>query len=160
KVAFRIADLNQFALTPALQTSLGEKKLVSVLMNGSGSASFAPGTNDITADVTVTNLVVKDPAGALPTNALGLGMNIDASMRGQSVDLRKMSLRLSPTKLAENRLDIQATLDTSSNNPAPGSVSIKSPGLDLTPYYEIFAGNKKAAPAGKATPTEPATTAA
>jgi uncharacterized protein involved in outer membrane biogenesis len=159
KVAFKVADLNQFALTPALQNSLGEKRLVSVLMNGSVNANFAPGTNDITTDLTVTNLVVKDPAGSLPTNALGMGVNLDASMRGQSVDVRKMSLRLSPTKLAENRLDIQATLDTSSNNPAPGNVSIKSPGLDLTPYYDIFAGNKKAAPPGKA-PTEQATTTA
>lgn len=160
KVAFKVANLNQYALTPALQSSLGEKKLISILMSASGSANFAPGTNEVTADLTVTNLVVKDPAGSLPTNALGLAVNIDTSMRGQLVDLRQVSLRLSPTPRAENRLDIQGKIDLSTNNPAPGNIAIKSPGLDLTTYYNIFAGNKTNAPAASAAPAPAPTTTA
>jgi hypothetical protein len=129
-------------------------------MNASGNANFAPGTNEVTADLTVTNLVVKDPAGSLPTNALGLAVNIDTSMRGQSVDLRQMSLRLSPTPRAENRLDIQGKLDLSTNNPSPGNIAIKSPGLDLTTYYNIFAGNKTNAAATTTTPAPTSTTTA
>lgn len=121
--------------------------LMTVTANVKGS------TNDtqINADVTLTNLVVPSIAQSLPTNGLGLALNVDANMRGQTVDLKQLDLKLSPTKRAENRLQIQAKIDMSTNNAAPGAVTIKSPGLDLTPYYDMFAAAKTNAPAETST---------
>jgi len=71
--------------------------------------------------------------------------------------LRDLGLKLTPTARAENRLQIQGKVDLSTNKQAPASLTIKSPGLDLTPYYDMFAAKKTtnvaAAPAPATTPT-------
>ena len=84
--------------------------------------------------------------------------NVNYDMGAQLVDLRQLDLDFTPTKRAENRITIQAKVDLSTNNPGPGNVSIKSPGLDLTDYYNMFAGANTNAPA-QTTPTTPAPTA-
>jgi type II secretion system protein N len=149
-LTFKIVDLNQFAMAPAMKSALGDKKLVSIAVNGSGTAKFSPGTNEITTEVEVSNLVVRDPAGTLPATPLGLGLNVDAAMRGNALDLRELFVKLTPTERATNVLQISAKIDTSTNA-APGVVAIKSAGLDLTRYYDIFAGNSTNAAAPAAT---------
>jgi len=153
KVTFKIVELNQVTLGPALAASLGQKKLISVSMNSSGAATFSPGTNEVQAELNIEKLLVQDPAGSLPDKPLSVGLNVDASMRGNSVDLRNLSVQLTPTERATNKLQITAKLDLSKTNPAPGNVSIKSAGLDVTPYYDIFAGNSTNAAAKKSAGT-------
>ncbi len=138
---FKIVELNQFALSPVLQSSLGDKKLVSVSVNSSGTVAFSPGTNEVKVGLNVTNLLVQDPAGSLPKEPLGMGLNVDSSVRGDLVDIRQLSLQLTPTARADNQLQIEGRIDMATNKPAPSVLSIKSPGLDFTRYHEIFAGN-------------------
>jgi uncharacterized protein involved in outer membrane biogenesis len=92
------------------------------------------------------------PASAA-TNRLTMDIALDAGMPGNLIDLRDLSLKLTPTPRAENRLQIQAKLDLGKTNQAPATISVKSAGLDLTKYYDLFAGNKStAANQNKTTP--------
>ena len=141
KVNFKIQDINQTLLAPFVAKSLGEKKLASISINGSGAASYGPEGNDVKADLNITNLVVLDPKNP-GTNRLAVGLNVDASQRGDQMELRDLALKLTPTARAENRLHIQGKVDLSTNKPSPATLTIKSPGLDLTPYYDMFAGGK------------------
>lgn len=147
---FKAVDVNQAALAPVLKSALGDKKLVSISLNSAGTATFSPGTNEIKAELGVTNLVVSDPAGTLPATPLGAGVNVDASMRGQTVEVRRMDLQLTPTSRATNQLQVSAKMDLATNG-SSGVMAIKSSGLDVTRYYDIFAGNKTNAPAAKKT---------
>ncbi len=83
------------------------------------------------------------PANA-GTNRLTMDISVDVGMPGDKIDLRDLSLKLTPTARAENRLQIQAKLDMGKTNPTPTTISVKSTGLDLTKYYDLFAGNKQA----------------
>lgn len=96
------------------------------------------------------------PLTKTDTNRLSIGLALDAGMPGELIDLRDLSLKLTPTPRAENRLQIQAKIDMGKTNPAPATISVKSAGLDLTKYYDLFAGNK---PAGSETKSAPATAA-
>jgi type II secretion system protein N len=89
-------------------------------------------------------------------NRLTVGLALDAGMPGDLIDLRDLSLKLDPTPRAENRLQIQAKLDLGKTNPAPATITVKSTGLDLTKYYDQFAGDKTQA--AKENKTAPAAT--
>jgi type II secretion system protein N len=91
------------------------------------------------------------PAPDATTNRLAIGVNLDASMPGEKVDLRELGLKLTPTPRAKNELTIQAKLDMSKTNPAPGTITVKSTGLDLTKYYDMFTGTTKTNVAGQET---------
>jgi uncharacterized protein involved in outer membrane biogenesis len=155
------AQINADAALPKLLATIqSSSPLSSGAMTFNGNVKGTTNDTQINADITLTNLVVPSMAQSLPTNGLGLAMNLDANMRGQALELRQLDLKLSPTRRAENRLQIQGKLDLSTNNPAPGNLSIKSPGLDLTPYYDMFAATKTKAQqtAGATSNTTTATT--
>lgn len=84
------------------------------------------------------------------TNRLAIGLAMDAGMPGEKVNLRDLTVKLTPTKRAQNELKIQAQLDLAKTNPAPASISVRSTGLDVTDYYNMFAGGTNA-PQEKAT---------
>jgi len=102
--------------------------------------------------VRVSNLRVQDPAGKLPKTPLELGLELDSSLRGTLIDVRKLIVDLGATPQATNRLEVVAQFDSGTNKPVPTVVSITSPGLDLTPLYDLFSGTTNAAAAAPATP--------
>lgn len=141
EVAFKLVELNQHALGPVLASSLGDKKLVSASLNSSGTASFSTNAgNAVKAEVKMANLVVRDPAGSLPATPLELGLQLDVGQNADVIDVRNVALELTPTERASNRLQIQGKVDMRKTNAAPGSLTVSSDALDLTRYYDIFAG--------------------
>ena len=62
QLALKLVDLNQDGLRPFLESMLGDKKLVSVSVNATGSASFDnQGDSAVKAELQMTKLVVSDP---------------------------------------------------------------------------------------------------
>ncbi len=160
QITFKAIDVNQNGLEPFLGSALGEKKLLSVALNGVGSADFTPKQpTQLKADFAVTNLVVQEPNQPAPNPPLSARFQLDGSLLDQSMELRQTVLTLSPTARAKNQLSVQGHVDLSTNNPAPGQLSIRSDAFDLTEFYDLFASKKvKATPATTATAPAPATT--
>lgn len=151
---FKVVDLNENALTPFLASSLGEKKLVSISLNGNGSASYDPrGEATLKAGLNIDKWVVADPKRGFVPPPLSVATQVEGSMRKQIIDLPRLLVKLSPTKLATNELLVKAHLDLGKTNPSPSQCSLQSESLDLTPYYNIFADNRATnAPAGSPAP--------
>ncbi len=154
---FSTVDLNQNLFGPVLAPSLGDNQLVSISLNASGEAKLDPqAESSIKADLSITNWVVQDKAGKLPKTPLAMSMKVDGGMKKEAVDLRQFLLQLSPTPRAKNALLLQAKLDLAKTNPAPSTLTLSSESLDLTPYYEMFAGksgtNATAAKTGSSAP--------
>ncbi len=162
-ISYKLADINEAGLLPFLEPSLGAKKLSSVLLAGSGDLKYNPASDTIiTTSITLTNLVVQDPEKKIPNTPLSAGVDLDASLNGNQVDLRNLSLHLNPTERATNDLQVVAKLDLGKTNPNPSSISINSSGLDVTSFYDLLSGKtnqttsaatKTAPPANGATVT-------
>ncbi|MBI2947245.1 MAG: AsmA family protein, partial [Verrucomicrobia bacterium] len=139
--AFKISDFNQTILGPLLASSLGENKLVSIAVNGSGTVNVDPkGDSAMKAELKVANLVVEDPQKKSPRTPLSAEVQLDGSNRKQVFDLRQLALKLSPTQRAQNQLQLKGRLNLSPSNATPSQLALEADSMDLTPYYDLFAG--------------------
>jgi len=145
-VVLKLVGLNQDALRPFLAAALGDKKLVSVAINSTATAKLAAnGDASAKADLQVARLVVNDPKGALPSTPLEARVQADASVAKQVAQVRQFQLTLTPTDRAKNQLGITGTVDFSKTNAITGSLKLAAESLDVTRYYDLFAGKSKTA---------------
>lgn len=152
-VALKLAGFNQSGLAPFLASALGDKKLVSVAVNSTISASLAAnGDASAKADLQVANLVVSDPQGALPATPLEARFQADASVAKQVAQVRQLQLSLTPTDRAKNQLGLTGSVDFSKSNAITGDLKLAAESLDFTRYYDLFAGNTNATAAKSSSP--------
>ena len=156
EMTFKALELNENALGPLLAPSLGDKKLTSISLSGSGTTSYDPkGEASIKADLTVTNWVVTGLPPQPDGSKLGAQVQLDGALRQQVMDLRECVLRLAPTARANNQLLAKAHLDMSATNATPSQLTIQAEALDVTPYYQMFAGKGTNAAPVQTTDTRP-----
>lgn len=143
EATLHLTGLTERALAPALEPVLKEAKLASVTLNCAASAKLeAGGGGTLKADLLMTNLVVARPQGKEPTPPIEARLLIDALVRTQFVELRQCELALSPTARAKNRLSAIGMIDFSKRDGITGRLKLAAEALDLTPYYETFAGER------------------
>lgn len=147
-----LSGFNQDGLRPFLEPLLADKKLVSLAINGNASVQYAPDrSSTIKTDLQVTNLVVNDPTGQFPKTPLAAKLQIDATLQNQAADIRQFQIGLTPTDRAQNQIRLQGHVDFSRTNAVQGNLKLSSDSLDLTSYYDLFAGGTNAG--GKASLT-------
>jgi uncharacterized protein involved in outer membrane biogenesis len=148
QIKLKLADFNQNGLRPFLESALGDKKLVSVTVNSTASASFkSDGDATVKADFQLANLVVSDPKGGLPTTPLEARVQVDTAVSKKVAQVRQCQLTLSATNGAKNQLDLTGRVDFSKTN-TTGNLKLAAESLDLTRYYDLFA-DKPTTPATK-----------
>jgi uncharacterized protein involved in outer membrane biogenesis len=156
QLAASLSGFNQNGLRPFLEPLLGDKKLVSVALNGDASVQYDPKSSSaIKASLQVANLVVNDPQRQLPAAPLEARLEVDATVKKQAADIRQFQITLTPTKRAQNQVRLQGQVDCSQTNAIRGNLKLTADSLDLTSYYDLFAGGPKAT--NKPAMTEPAT---
>jgi uncharacterized protein involved in outer membrane biogenesis len=158
-----LSGLNQNGLRPFLEPLLADKKLVSLTVNGNASVQYDPqGSSAIKASLQVANLVVSDPQRQLPATPLEARLEIDTAVKKQSADIRQFQIALTPTKRAQNQVRLQGQVDYSQTNAVRGNLKLTADSLDVTSYYDLFAGGPKGGnkPAAAATQTAPDSTGA
>ena len=144
QINLKLSGINENGLRPILGPMLAGKKLVSVAVNGTASAQFgASGNEAVKTDLQVTNLVVNDPTHQVPATPLQAKLVVDASVAKQVADVREVQLTLTPTQRAKNQFELQGRVDMSKTNAWTGNLSLNSDGMDLTTYYDLFAGTNK-----------------
>ena len=147
-----LSGFNQDGLRPFLEPLLADKKLVSMAINGNASVQYDPDRSSaIKADLQVTNLVVNDPTGQFPATPLAAKLQIDTTLQNQAADIRQFQIGLTPTDRAQNQIQLQGHVDFSRTNAVQGNLKLSSDSLDLTSYYDLFAGGTNAG--GKASLT-------
>jgi hypothetical protein len=140
-----LSGFNQNGLRPFLEPLLAGKKLVSVAINGNASVQYDPNQSSaIKADLQLTNLVVNDPAGKIPATPLSAGLQIDTVLQKQSADIRRFQISLTPTKLAQNQIQLQGQVNFAQTKAVQGNLKLTADSLDLTSYYDLFASGAKA----------------
>ena len=139
-----LSGFNQNGLRPFLEPLLADKKLVSITVNGNASVQYDPqGSSAIKASMQVTNLVVNDPQRQLPATPLEARLEIDTTVKKQSADIRQFQITLTPTKQAQNQVRLQGQVDYSQTNAVHGNLKLTADSLDVTSYYDLFAGGPK-----------------
>ena len=155
QIAVKLTDFNPNGLRPFLESALGDKKLVSVALNTTAAVNLAAnGDAAIKTDLQITNLVVNDPTGALPATPLEARVQLDATVAKQLTQIRQGQLTLTPTDRAKNELNLTGSVDASKSNAISGTLKLAAESLDVTRYYDLFAGKTK--PAASPTATKPA----
>jgi hypothetical protein len=140
-IDFKTVAINQSALGPFLNAALAPIRLVSVTVDVEGRSEFAlEGRSVGKLKALVSDLRLDDPSGRLPKGSMGIGVEVDGSHEGLVSEFKKLVIDLGGTTRATNRLEIAGLVDLSTNAPKPSLVTIRSPGLDLTPWYDLFAG--------------------
>lgn len=138
-----LSDFNQDGLRPFLEPLLADKQLVSIALNGNASVQYDPrGSSAIKTSLTVANLVVSDPQGQFPAKPLEAKLQLDTTLKKQAADLRQFQITLTPTKRAQNQLQLQGQLDFSRANATSGNLKLTADSLDVTSYYDLFTGGK------------------
>ena len=108
-------------------------------------AQYDPqGASSVKADLQMTNLVVKDPAGQFPATPLEAKMQVDASLNKQVADVRQFQITLTPTARATNQVQLSGQVDMSQTNAIQGNLKLVADSLDFTSYYDLFMGAKQA----------------
>lgn len=144
--AVKLADFNEHGLRPFLESALGENQLVSVSLNTTAAASLeANGDAAVRANAQISNLVVKDPAGTLPSTPLEARVQVDTGVVKNVAQIRQCQLTLTPTTRAKNELGLTGTVDFSKSNALTGNLKLAAESLDVTRYYDMFAGPAKPA---------------
>ena len=158
-----LSDFNQNGLCPFLEPLLAEKKLVSITVNGNASVQYDPnGDSAIKASLQVANLVVNDPQRQLPATPLEARLEIDTAVNKQSANIRQFQITLTPTKRGQNQVQLQGQVDYSQTSAIQGNLKLSADSLDVTGYYDLFAGAPKgdSGQPAAASPSNPASTAA
>ena len=144
QITARLNGFNQVALRPFIESALADKKLVSVALNGSANVNYNPqGDSLVKADLQVTNLVVNDPKGQIPAKPLEAKFQVDTALHKQAVDINQVGLTLTPTARAKNELKLSGHVDMTKTTAIEGNVKVAAESLDLTTYYDLFAGGSK-----------------
>jgi uncharacterized protein involved in outer membrane biogenesis len=134
----KLTDINQNAIGPFVTSAFGEKKLVTIALNGNAKAKMdGDKESALKADFRISNLVVRDPKKPQADPALSAELSVDGGMRDKAVDLRELIVRLSPTDRAKNELKVTGKLDLSRTNALAGTVTVRSDSFDVTPFYEL-----------------------
>jgi hypothetical protein len=157
-----LAGINQNAVGPFLQPALADKQLVSVAINADLNAQYdARGASAVQGGLQVTNLVVNDPSHSIPATPLEAKLQVDAAVQGQTADLHQLQITLTPTGRAQNQIDLQGQVNFSQSTNIEGNLKLTADSLDMTRYYDLFAGKSGAgAPPAATTAAAPATTPA
>lgn len=143
QVALKLTDLNQNALAPFLVSALGDKKLTSVSINADTTASYDPkGSAAVKGRISINNLLVEDPSGKLLKTPLAGSLDVNGSMANKLLLLDQVQLTLSPTERAKNQLTVSGKLDLTRSNTVAGALQLVAESLDVTPYYDLFAGQR------------------
>ena len=155
-ITARLTDLNQNVLKSFLAAALGDKQLESITINSTNSVKLdGPTDMALKTELHIANLVVNDPSGQVPKTPLAVDFNADVAMVKQVVDLRGAQLALTKTERAPNSLNVAGRIDMSKSNAWTGNLKVTSEGMDVTPYYDLFA--KKQTNATASTRPEPST---
>ena len=77
-------------------------------------------------------------------------------------DIRQFEITLTPTKRGHNQVQLQGQLDFSQTSAIQGNLKLSADSLDVTRYYDLFAGAPKSGggQTAAASPSGPASTAA
>jgi hypothetical protein len=135
-----LTDLNQNVIKSFLAAALGDKQLESIVINSKTTAKLdGPTDMAVKTELHVANLVVNDPSGQVPKTPLAVDLNADVAMAKQVIDLRGIQLALTKTERAPNSLNVAGRIDMSKSNAWKGNLKITSEGMDVTPYYDLFA---------------------
>jgi uncharacterized protein involved in outer membrane biogenesis len=96
--------------------------------------------------------------GRGPSTAISADVQTEGSFKNNALDLKKLLVSFSPTKLAlKNEVQAVGQADLSDPKLTKGKMSITADTLDVTPFYDLFAATTNA-PAAKATKPETTTT--
>jgi hypothetical protein len=145
QMAADLSNFNQNGLRPFLEPMLADKKLISIAVNGNASVQYDPASSSaLKADLQVTNLVVNDPTGQIPATPLAAKLQVDVALQKQSADIRQFQIGLTPTDRAKNNIQLQGQIDFAQPKAIHGNLKLSSDSLDLTRYYDLFAGGTNA----------------
>ncbi|WP_040550860.1 AsmA family protein, partial [Pedosphaera parvula] len=139
----KLVDFNENALRPFLASALKDKQLVSVLVNATSSAKLDPqGESSVKADFQLAKLVVSDPTQKTTPTPLEAKFQVDAGLQKQVATIRQFHIALTPTARATNDMTLTGQVDMSQTNATSANLKLKADSIDVTPYYDIFAGKK------------------
>jgi hypothetical protein len=151
----KLANLNENSVRPFLEPIFKGKQLVSIAINGNASAKYAANADaTIKADFKVSKLAVRDPKKPNPQSPLEAGFKLDATQKRDVMELQACEVTLTPTQRAKNAVQITGRLDRSQTNAMQGNLKVTADSLDLTPYYDLVAGDHQ--PEEPAAPSQPA----
>ena len=80
------------------------------------------------------------PANKFPATPLAVSLQVDASLNRQVADVRQLQIALTPTARAANQINFSGHVDFSKTNAIQGNLKLAADSLDLTSYYDLFAG--------------------
>jgi len=134
---FQIAAQSQIANVGPIN---GGMTLRSAVLLGEVGVQMAEAQKAFQGSMSLSNVVVLDPSGAIPAKPLDARFDFDTTIAGDVIELRRFQVALTPTERARNELQLQGRVDLTDTNAIRGDLKLTAEALDLTTYYDLFAG--------------------
>jgi hypothetical protein len=110
----KVNDLNQNLLK--IYPILAGKTLKQISINADLAGNYNPKRGFFfDGGVKINGVVIEDSQTKVATLPLDLGFAVDGKMRKQTIDLNKFQVTLPPTKLAENKINVNGKINLEKN---------------------------------------------
>ncbi|HMP83859.1 MAG TPA: hypothetical protein PKA41_14260, partial [Verrucomicrobiota bacterium] len=123
--------------------------LLSGALQFKGRVQSTAQSQSVAGDLSIDGLRTAGPN----TTPLSAKLGLDASVTTNILDLRKCVLSLTPTSRAANQLQLAGRVDMSASDAMTGNLKLTSEALDLTSYYDTFAGQSATKQPAQTPPT-------
>lgn len=138
----KLENLTHNALKAFINPFLEGKLLKQVSINANLVGDYKPNADSsLKGELKALGLSVEDPVAKKSTAPVDVALSLNGSLVKQALDIQRFRISLSPTKLAENQIDVTGKIDFSKTNAIAGKIDLTSDSFDLTPIYNMFAGS-------------------
>ncbi len=133
---FKLVDLNQHTVYPILKPLLAPRQLVSVSINGKGSADYDPkGDTVLKSELNIGQLAIADAGKKLPQAPLSADVQIDAVLHQPLLNLKTMLLTLTDGKDPAGRLELNGQINLTQKS---GQVAFKAVDLNQRAFRPLL----------------------
>jgi uncharacterized protein involved in outer membrane biogenesis len=118
-----------------------------ISVKGSGKYNTVTQDADLRSEleaslVQISNLAIRDVSRDQSRSPIDAQLKLDASLHNQRLDLRQAQLSLTPTERALNQLQLTGQVDLSQAHAITGTLKLVAESMDLTSYYNLYAGQQ------------------
>jgi hypothetical protein len=146
-LTLKLNDLNQHFLNSFLAAALGDKKLETISVNANVAARYdARADSSVEGDLSVVNLLITDPLGALPRVPMTVSTRLNAGLSGKGLaELRQLNGTITQGTAAGGGFSVTASYDLS-NQVAQATLKLTDLNENaLRPFLASALGDKKLA---------------
>ncbi|HSH15740.1 MAG TPA: hypothetical protein VLD18_06890, partial [Verrucomicrobiae bacterium] len=138
KVNARLSGVNEHTLQPLAPLLVGDRTIERAKASAELEIDYdQTRPSQARAVFDLRDFAVRDTRGPLPDMPRELGLNLEAAIASNRLDLTAGRVRMTPTAGLSNEVSLTGWVDFAHADALSGELALRSPGFDLTSLYAL-----------------------